>query len=87
VRDELLVRLLAAEREGSPALLDQIARQEAEYRRYAAVVEEEACRPVGSLTRRLAHEAALGQAEAHLRWLERCRAVLEASAAPAARAS
>lgn len=57
------------------------------YRRYAALVEEEAGHPDGSLTRRLAHEAALGQAEAHLRWLERCRALLEAGAAPAACAS
>ena len=31
------------------------------------------------LTRRLAHEAALGQAEAHLRWLARCRALLGGS--------
>jgi hypothetical protein len=33
--------------------------------------------PERSVTRRLAHEAALGQAEAHLRWLARCRAVLD----------
>lgn len=84
VRDEILVRLLAAEREGSPALLDQLARQEAEYRRYATLIEEEADRSVASLTRRLAHEAAVGQAEAHLRWLERCRAVLGGTPALAA---
>jgi DNA-binding PadR family transcriptional regulator len=87
VRDEILVRLLAAEREGSPALLDQIVRQETEYRRYAALVDEETHRPDSSLTRRLAHEAARGQAEAHLRWLERCRALLAAATAPAAQAS
>jgi DNA-binding PadR family transcriptional regulator len=87
VRDEMLIRLLAAEREGSPALLAQITRQEAEYRRYATLIEEEAGREVVSLTRRLAHEAALGQAEAHLRWLARCRAVLEVTPAPTARAS
>lgn len=87
VRDEILVRLLAAEREGSPALLDQIVRQETEYRRYAALVEEETGRSDGSLTRRLAYEAARGQAEAHLRWLERCRALLEAGTAATAQAS
>ncbi len=85
LRDEIFVRLLAAERSGAGAALAQLDRQEAEYRRYVALVEAEAARPGGSVTRRLAHEAALGQAEAHLRWLARCRSVL--SAAPIACAS
>ena len=77
LRDEIFVRLLAAERDGAGALKSQLDRQETEYRRYVALLEEEAGRPSGSVTRRLAHEAALGQAEAHLRWLARCRAVLD----------
>jgi DNA-binding PadR family transcriptional regulator len=77
LRDEIFVRLLAAERDGAGALVSQLDRQEAEYRRYVALLEEEAGRPSGSVTRRLAHEAALGQAEAHLRWLAHCRAVLD----------
>jgi DNA-binding PadR family transcriptional regulator len=85
LRDEIFVRLLAAERAGTGAVLAQLERQEAEYRRYVSLVQEEAARPGGSVTRQLAHEAALGQAEAHLRWLARCRAVLSAS--PVARAS
>ena len=43
------------------------------YRRYLSLVHEEAERPNRTVTRRLAHEAALGHAEAHLRWLARCR--------------
>ncbi|HZP41827.1 MAG TPA: PadR family transcriptional regulator [Candidatus Binatia bacterium] len=76
VRDEIFVRLLAAEREGADAVLAQIERQEAEYLRYLAVVEEEAAPPNASLTRRVADEAARAQAEGHLRWLSRCRALL-----------
>ena len=76
LRDEIFVRLLAAERHGWEALAAQLERQEAEYRRYLALVTDEAARPGTPLTRRLTHEAAIGQAEAHLRWLERCRVVL-----------
>jgi DNA-binding PadR family transcriptional regulator len=78
LRDEIFVRLLATEREGTAAVMGQLDRQEAEYRRYLAQVAEEAARPGTRLTRRLTHEAALGRAEAHLRWLARCRAVLAA---------
>ena len=80
LRDEIFVRLLAAERRGATALLAQLERQETEYRRYIALVQEEGVRPTASLTRRLAHEAALGQAEAHLRWLVRCRQALSSPA-------
>jgi len=73
LRDEIFVRLLAARREGTDGLVAQLDRQEAEYRRYLALVQEEAARPDTSLMRRLAHEAALGRAEAHLHWLARCR--------------
>ena len=78
LRDEIFVRLLAAERGGPDDVRAQLDLQEAEYRRYVALVQEEAARPGASVTRRLAHEAALGQAEAHLRWLARCRTVLGA---------
>jgi len=76
LREEILVRLLAAERGGPAAVLAQLERQEVEYHRYLSLVREQAARPDASVTRRLAHEAALGQAEAHLRWLARCRAIL-----------
>ena len=85
LRDEIFVRLLAAERGGTDAVLEQLARQEAEYRRYLALVHETTTRPAKALTRRLADEAALALAEAHLAWLARCRAVL--GAAPLAHAS
>ena len=87
LRDEIFIRLLAAERVGAAALVDQLERQEAEYRRYLALVQAEAERPGDSLTRRLANEAAIGHAEAHLRWLARCRAVFGGAAPGMARAS
>lgn len=78
VRDELLIRMLAAERGGTAALLDQLGRQESEYRRYVDSVREQAQHGgLGSISRRLADAAALTQAEAYLAWLERCRAVVE----------
>jgi DNA-binding PadR family transcriptional regulator len=76
LREELLVRLLAAERSGAAAALSQVERQEAEYRRYVTLLHETAARPDAPVTRRLAHEAAVAQAEAHLRWLAHCRTVL-----------
>ena len=85
LREEIFVRLLAAERGGPAAILAQLERQEIEYQRYLSLVREETARPDASVTRRLAHEAALGQAEAHLRWLTRCRTLLGAT--PLARAS
>ncbi len=82
LRDEIFVRLLAAEREGSAALVGQLERQETEYRRYLAQIEAEEERAGGPL-RRLTHEAARRHAEAHLEWLARCRTVLAASPAMA----
>lgn len=76
LREEIFVRVLAAERHGAEAVLVQLERQEHEYRRYLTLVTEEAARPNAPVTRRLAHEAAMGQAEAHLRWLGRCRELL-----------
>lgn len=84
LRDEIFVRLLAAEREGSDALARQLERQEAEYRRYLGQIDEAILRPEATLTRRLAHAAARDHAEAHLRWLSRCRAALAADSLPAA---
>ena len=75
LRDEIFVRLLAAEREGAAALAGQLDRQEAEYRRYLAQIETDVARP-GTALRRLAHEAARRHAEAHLEWLARCRSEL-----------
>jgi DNA-binding PadR family transcriptional regulator len=75
LRDEIIVRMMAAERHGPSALLTQLERQEAEYRRYLTVVQSEAVNDA-PVTRRLAHEAALGLAEAHLRWLARCRQLI-----------
>ena len=72
-RDELLVRLLAVEREGTAATLSQLDRHESEYRRYLGAIRAEAARAGSCLTRRLAHEALLAQAEAYLQWLIRCR--------------
>src|SRR5262249_57589308 len=82
LRDEIFIRLLAVERDGPKALLDQLARQESEYRRYVDLVQTETVRPEASVTRRLAHEAALRQVEAHLRWLDPCRTALGAAAPP-----
>ena len=79
LRDEIFIRCLAAERTGVHALLGQLERQEAEYRRYLSLVEEESARPALSVTRRLAHEAARAQAECHLTWLARCRELLTAA--------
>jgi DNA-binding PadR family transcriptional regulator len=81
-RDELLVRLVAAERLGPAAVLAQVERQEAEYRRYLAVVRTDALRDA-TVTSRLAREAALGLAEAQLRWLARCRELVARSVEPA----
>ena len=86
-RDELLVRLLAAERHGAAAALTQLDRHEVEYRRYVGAVREEAQHAGSSFTRRFAHEALLAQAEAYLRWLVRCRDELARLNPPAARAS
>ena len=82
LRDEIFVRLLASERDGAPALAQQLERQEAEYRRYLSLIEEASARPGASLTRQLAHEAARDHAEAHLRWLARWRTALAGAEAP-----
>lgn len=79
VRDEILVRVLAAERHGAAALLAQLERQESEYRRYLAAIHATVPRSP-SMTRRLAQEAAVSLAEAHLRWLARCREALSSHA-------
>jgi DNA-binding PadR family transcriptional regulator len=75
LRDEIIVRVLATERHGTATLLAQLERQEAEYRRYLLVVQAEDPHDA-PITRRLAREAALGIAEAYLRWLARCRELL-----------
>jgi DNA-binding PadR family transcriptional regulator len=76
LREEIFVRCLAARRHGADAVRVQLDRQEEEYRRYLGVIREEGARATTSVTRRLAHEAALGDVEARLRWLAYCRQVL-----------
>lgn len=76
LRDEIFVRCLAVERHGCQALSSQIARQEAEYRRYLALVQQHGPDGDSSLTRHLTHAAAVAHTEAHLRWLEEARRVL-----------
>jgi DNA-binding PadR family transcriptional regulator len=76
LRDEIFVRFLATEREGRDALLAQLERQEAEYRRYLLLVHEEAGAATAPLTRRLTHAAALAQAEAHLAWIAHSKDLL-----------
>src|SRR5262245_887300 len=78
LRDEVFVRFLAAERDGHAALLAQLERQETEYRRYLTLVAEERLPVAATVTRRLAHEAAVTHAEAHLAWLVRSRERLAA---------
>jgi DNA-binding PadR family transcriptional regulator len=82
LRDELLVRMLAAERDGASALERQLARQEEEFRRYLALVSERLGGPGASISRRLADEGVRLHAEAQLRWLERCRELLAEPVAP-----
>lgn len=81
LREEIIVRMLAVERLGPGALLAQLERQESEYRRYLAVLQAETTVDA-TLTRRLAQDAAVGLAEAHLHWLLRCRELLAASSEP-----
>jgi hypothetical protein len=83
MRDEIFVRILAVERQGAEALRQQLERQEAEYRRYLTLVEEQRREPDDpeSLSRQLTHAAARAHTEAHLRWLGECRTLLERDAA------
>ncbi len=72
------VAMLALGRLGSAGLLAQVGRQESEYRRYLATVQAELVGDA-SLTRRLAQDAVVSLAEAHVSWLARCRELLIAS--------
>src|SRR5262249_47487085 len=49
IRDEIFVRFLAAERHGTAAVRAQVDRQEEEYRRYLALVHEQAARDDASM--------------------------------------
>jgi DNA-binding PadR family transcriptional regulator len=77
LRDEIFVRCLAVERQGCQALTSQLTKQEAEYRRYLTLVQEQKPTTEWSVTRRLTHAAAVAYTEAHLRWLEHARHVLD----------
>ncbi len=78
-RQEIFVRVLAAERHGPEAMRAQLTRQEEEWRRWLELVRESTRgRGDGSLTGQLAREAVLGQVEASLRWLARCQELLAA---------
>lgn len=87
LRDEIFVRFLAAERDGQAALLAQVERQEGEYRRYLTLVAGQGLPAAATATRRLAHEAALTHAEAHLAWLVRSRERLAAALARVTRSA
>jgi DNA-binding PadR family transcriptional regulator len=88
IRDEMLIRLLVVEPARRSELLDRLGEQEHHYRRHMArLVSQQRHQPEQSddehIIRSLSLEAALLHTEAHLKWLESCRAQVElASAEP-----
>jgi hypothetical protein len=82
MRDEIFIRLLVLDRKQLGPSLDQVARQEHVYREHLThlTVYRRSLEPLHTeerLLNSLAADAALFHAEAHLRWLEHCRAVLQ----------
>lgn len=80
MRDEIFVRLLAAERRGPTALAAQLERQLAAYVRHRELLGHQAPRPDASPVRRWLHAAAVAQADAHVTWLTTCRDALQDTA-------
>lgn len=81
IRDEIFIRLLVLDRKDRDASLNQVARQEHVYREHLThlTVYRRSLEPVTTeerLLNSLAADAALFHAEAHLKWLEHCRATL-----------
>ncbi len=82
IRDEIFIRLLVLDRKDLAASLGQVARQEHVYREHLThlTVYRRSLEPVTTeerLLNSLAADAALFHAEAHLKWLEHCRATLQ----------
>lgn len=76
LRDEIYVRLLAAERQGAGALADQLARQLAAYHRHRDLLAHQAPRAGAPRVRRWIHAAAMTHVAAHVGWIETCRETL-----------
>jgi len=83
IRDEIFIRLLVLDTKALDPSLDQLARQEHVYREYLTQLtayrrELEPLETEERLLNSLAADAALFHAEAHLKWLDHCGAVLRA---------
>jgi DNA-binding PadR family transcriptional regulator len=83
IRDEIFIRLLVLDTKALGPSLDQLARQEHVYREYLTQLtayrrELEPLETEERLLNSLAADAALFHAEAHLKWLDHCAAVLKA---------
>jgi len=81
LRDEIFIRLLVLDRKDLDASLSQLARQEHVYREHLTqlTLHRRALEPLDTderILNSLAADAALFHAEAHLKWLEHCGAVL-----------
>jgi len=82
IRDEIFIRLLVLDRKALGPSLEQVARQEHVYREHLTHLTSyrrtlEPLETEERLLNSLAADAALFHAEAHLKWLEHCRAVLQ----------
>ncbi len=82
LRDEIFIRLLVLDRKDVDSSLAQLASQEHVYREHLTrlTLHRRSLEPIvteESLLNSLAAEAALFQAEAHVKWLEHCAAVLK----------
>jgi hypothetical protein len=82
MRDEIFIRLLVLDQKDVGASVDQVARQEQVYREHVTALHSyrRTLQPLHTEERvlnSLAADAALFHAEAHLRWLEHCAAVLK----------
>lgn len=89
LRDEIFIRLLVLDRKDLGASLAQLARQEHVYREHLTqlTLYRRALEPLDSderMLNSLAADAALFHAEAHLKWLAHCSAVLTSTAGDAA---
>jgi DNA-binding PadR family transcriptional regulator len=96
IRDEILIRLLVLDRKEVDTRLGQLASQEQVYRDYVGQLAAErkvhqAGANGGGLLKALAADAAIYQAEAHLRWLAHSTKLLKrnvgAQALPARKAA
>jgi DNA-binding PadR family transcriptional regulator len=72
LRDEIYVRLLAAERRGVIALAEQLRRQRGAYDRHRELLAHQAPSADAPLVRRWIHTAALAHVDAYVGWIEAC---------------